>query len=103
MKKFILLSLFLSTLILGANAQRNCGSMDVLSQQLQQSPKLQEKMDKIEIATRAILSKNAGSRVEGIITIPVVVHVVYNSASENISTAQVNSQLQVLNDDFRRL
>ena len=38
-----------------------------------------------------------------IITIPTVVHVVYNGASQNISDAQILSQIDVLNDDFRRL
>jgi actin-like ATPase involved in cell morphogenesis len=36
------------------------------------------------------------------ITIPVVVHVVYRTAAENISDAQVISQIQVLNEDFAR-
>ncbi len=38
-----------------------------------------------------------------IITIPTVVHVVYNTAVENISQAQIQSQIDVLNEDFRRL
>ena len=38
-----------------------------------------------------------------IITIPTVVHVVYNGASQNISEAQILSQIDVLNKDFRRL
>ena len=38
-----------------------------------------------------------------LITIPVVFHVLYNTAAENISDAQIMSQLQILNDDFRRL
>ena len=36
-------------------------------------------------------------------TIPVVVHVVYQNATENISNAQIQSQIDVLNDDFRKL
>jgi len=36
-------------------------------------------------------------------TIPIVFHVVYRSAAENISTAQILSQLQILNEDFARL
>ncbi len=36
------------------------------------------------------------------ITIPVVVHVVYRLSSENISDAQVLSQIDVLNEDFAR-
>src|SRR5690606_2046623 len=37
-----------------------------------------------------------------IITIPTVVHVVYNDSTENISDAQIFSQIKVLNQDFRR-
>lgn len=39
----------------------------------------------------------------GVITIPVVVHVLYHNANENISDAQIQSQLDVLNKDFRGL
>lgn len=38
-----------------------------------------------------------------IITIPVVVHVLFNNAAENISLEQVMSQIDVLNQDFRLL
>ena len=38
-----------------------------------------------------------------VITIPVVIHVLYNNATQNISDAQVLSQLQSLNNDYRRL
>jgi len=37
------------------------------------------------------------------IYIPVVVHIVYKTNAENISDAQVYSQIQVLNEDYRRL
>lgn len=38
-----------------------------------------------------------------IIYIPVVVHVVYNTAVQNISDEQIQSQIDVLNEDFRRM
>ena len=37
------------------------------------------------------------------VTIPVVFHVLYNTDAENISEAQIMSQLDILNEDFRRL
>src|SRR4030095_12399903 len=43
----------------------------------------------------------AGNR--SIYTIPVVVHVVYKNAGENLSDAQVISQIDVLNEDVARL
>ncbi|MBI2966995.1 MAG: T9SS type A sorting domain-containing protein [Bacteroidetes bacterium] len=36
-------------------------------------------------------------------TIPVVVHVLYNNAAENVSTALINDMINTLNEDFRRL
>ena len=84
------------------NAQRNCGSMDHLHHQLEQSPKLQDNMENIEKATQRFIN-DPTKAVNGVITIPVVVHVIYNTSSENISTSQINSQMTVLNDDFRRL
>tara|TARA_B100001750_G_scaffold247015_1_gene271254 strand:- start:1148 stop:2824 length:1677 start_codon:yes stop_codon:yes gene_type:complete len=38
-----------------------------------------------------------------IYTIPVVVHVLYNTLDQNISDAQITSQINILNEDFRRM
>jgi len=47
-----------------------------------------------------------GSRINAVITIPVVVHVIHNGdiigTDENIFDEQIISQIQVLNEDFRR-
>ena len=100
-----LLLLFAVVLFTGtAFAQRNCGTMDVLQQMQKEDPFLEERMDQIEEFTRNYIQRNTEA-VSGVVTIPVVFHVVYNKrkSSENISTAQINSQMTVLNDDFRRL
>jgi hypothetical protein len=49
-------------------------------------------------------SSSIANRVTAVntIKIPVVIHVLYNNAAQNISDAQIQSQLKVLNDDFRR-
>ena len=41
------------------------------------------------------------NRSSTVITIPVVFHVIYNSTDQNISDAQIQSQIDVLNEDFR--
>lgn len=38
-----------------------------------------------------------------IITIPVIVHLLFNTNEQNISDEQIRSQIDVLNRDFRRL
>src|SRR5687768_6379597 len=50
---------------------------------------------------------NAANQRGAIVTIPVIVHVIHDGdalgAGQNISEAQVLSQIDVLNEDFRRL
>lgn len=48
------------------------------------------------------LARTTGTVKEGTIKIPVVVHLLYSNASQNLSDAQIKSQLDALNRDFRR-
>jgi Pregnancy-associated plasma protein-A len=38
-----------------------------------------------------------------IVTIPTVIHVVYNNNKQNISDSQIQSQIEILNRDFRKM
>lgn len=80
---------------------RTCGTMPHLEKQLERNPRMLFRMDLIEQNT---LRLGVGDilRVKGRVDIPVVVHVVYGSSVENISDAQIRSQLRVLNADFNR-
>jgi len=82
--------------------ERTCSTMDQLEEEIRENPLRQSVLNAIEDHTNMVLSGATRSAVTGVITIPVVVHVVYNTTSENISTAQINSQIDVLNKDFRR-
>jgi hypothetical protein len=86
----------------GQDQGRNCGTMTYLELQKLQDPKQESRMERIEHFTQNMLRQNKGRAVTGVITIPVVVHVVYNTAAENISDAQILSQIAILNEDFRR-
>jgi hypothetical protein len=107
MKKFTLSLLMGFLAMTGLNAQthshngRVCGAMEHLQMQLAQDPTLKERMMKQEAETQAYIKSGNHTRV--VVTIPVVVHVLYKTTAENISDAQVNSQLTVLNNDFRKL
>ena len=37
-----------------------------------------------------------------VVTIPVVVHIVYNNETQNLSDSRIYSQIEILNNDFRR-
>jgi Pregnancy-associated plasma protein-A/Secretion system C-terminal sorting domain len=79
-----------------------CGTMSVLEQQLKANPALKQTMEAIERQTQDFVSKPQ-LRTRAVITIPVVVHIVYRNAAENISNQRVLDQLTVLNADFRKL
>ncbi len=83
---------------------RNCGTMGHLEMLQHKHPETVRNMEKIEAQTNRILQNSSSSnqKVNGVITIPVVVHVLYNTAQQNISDAQILSQIDVLNEDFRR-
>ncbi|HEX8529893.1 MAG TPA: zinc metalloprotease, partial [Cytophagales bacterium] len=70
------------------------GSLDEFESELQQ--KIRE----------SVARQRSGRTTATIVTIPVVVHVVHNGEQvgqgRNLSAEQVQSQLQVLNEDFRR-
>ncbi len=98
----IALALFAGFSITQSFAQtRNCTTMEYLEQQEEANPKRALKLRQID--QHAHEAEGQSSRVDGTITIPVVVHVVYNNSTENVSDAQIQSQIDVLNEDFRRL
>ena len=84
-----------------AQPRRSCGTMDHLQEQMKADPGIRSRMRRIEDNTQ-MNAKSSFHRVTGKVTIPVVVHVVYRVPGENISDAQIASQLKVLNDDFQR-
>ena len=90
--RFFTYAFILSFISISAFSQRNCASA--------------------EYAARTVATVNLNSVpslysrdtiANEIITIPVVVHVLYHNSLQNISDAQIKSQLKVLNDDFRRM
>jgi len=97
---------------------RQCHSMNVLARQLQENPGLLQRMQEIEARTNIFAKPGNGNGNGngggpggggdptpdnlGVISIPVYVHVLYNGSQENISDSQINSQMAVLNNDFRR-
>ncbi|WP_320814710.1 zinc metalloprotease [Flavobacterium sp.] len=77
---------------------RGCASHSVLEEQLKNDPNLANRMQQIEELTANAISH--GRLVNGRIEIPVVVNVLYKTTAENISTTQIQSQIDVLNKDF---
>jgi flagellar basal body rod protein FlgC len=82
--------------------ERFCAADEVLQDQLKADPSLRERMDAIEEFTRRYKNSPQHETLVGdTIVIPVVYNVIYSKAIENISLAQLQSQIDVLNEDFK--
>jgi hypothetical protein len=83
--------------------QRNCASMEVLAEQIAADPERGRRLNDIDQFTQRFAeqeSARGNSIINGVLTIPVVVNVVYNTSAQNISDAQIQSQIDVLNEDY---
>jgi hypothetical protein len=82
--------------------QRNCTSYEVLQEQLKADPTLAARMEAIETFTRNFEKNPAAYRLlpDGTMEIPVVFNVLYKTTAENVSLTQLQSQIDVLNEDF---
>lgn len=89
-----------------AQPTEQCGTMAIFQQQVQAQPQLLNSLDRIEQLIQQRLAQRSAAD-SSIIVIPVVFHVTHNGepigTGANISDEQIISQLDVLNEDFRRL
>ncbi|MCB2406820.1 M43 family zinc metalloprotease [Hymenobacter lucidus] len=85
-----------------AATTRECATMEALAAQMAADPSLAQRMADVEKHTAQVLANPTAKRTNAIVTIPVVVHVVYNTAAQNVTDAQINAQIKVLNDDFAK-
>lgn len=108
MKRLLLSVLFFYGCFSGFS-QRTCAFEQKLTDAFQDDPSAQERFIQRRqmldsLAFQAQISAFATSAQPAEVkTVKVVFHVLYKNATQNISDAQINSQLAVLNSDFRRL
>ncbi len=82
--------------------RRQCATMVVDAQLAEAFPSYRGNQDRIEQGIRRSIGTGQALRaLRKLLTIDVVVHVVYKLPAENISDAQIKSQIAVLNKDFR--
>ncbi|WP_258100835.1 GEVED domain-containing protein [Marinoscillum pacificum] len=86
-----------------AQDRRACAADEVYERQ-NNNPKVRELRSRIEEQTQRFMANGGQSSARtGILTIPVIVHVIYNTSQQNISDAQIQSQIDVMTEDFRLL
>jgi len=113
MKKLIRISttcILLFASLIGNAQSKKCGTMNNLSNELKKNPSLQTIIENDERINQQWIKehwvkdhKNTANKPAPYVTIPVVVHVIWHNPVENISDAQIQSQITALNEDFRIL
>lgn len=100
---YLLVFLFATSLWLSAQDQDKCGHDLLLEQSLERNPAVADQMEAVETFTQEWLANpnNLQAQTREIITIPIVVHVLWNEPSDDISNLQIFSQIDILNEDFR--
>jgi PKD repeat protein len=103
MKKVLLLLSALWLTFGAAQAQNHrCGTMENHQRLLQEDPNYGANMDAIEQMIQKRMQNDKSWRTSGVITIPVVFHVLYttNNTTQNVPLNRIQAQLDVLNQDF---
>ncbi len=80
--------------------KRNCGTMDRLELIYKQDPSYRNTLREINDYIEQY-SKTHKTTDNAVVTVPTVIHVVYNTYAQNISYDQILTQINVLNKDFR--
>lgn len=101
---FLLLAISFISSQISAQSSNWCPTNTVLPSSEEMASETSKESVLIEKRIRQILSNNPDFRVSGgIVTIPVVFHVVYNSESENVSKEDLLREIENLNIRFRKL
>jgi Pregnancy-associated plasma protein-A len=81
---------------------RTCGTMIVHERLLRTDPAYMSARIASENHAFGFAHNMLSGARTGVTVIPVVVHVVFNTAAQNISDAQIHSQITILNQDYRK-
>jgi hypothetical protein len=102
--RLLCLSFLFNCVVTFTQAQTHCVTSEVAAFKATIQPSILEKRQAIShIITKKLAEQPNSSQERTVVTIPVVVHVVFSTNNENISDAQINSQIDVLNTDFRKM
>ncbi len=106
MNKYYFSSILLLLLVSPVLAQRTCYSPQVTNQKRSADPIYDNQIRMTEEGLKKFVASGQVSTATGnraIRTIPVVVHVLYNTSSQNVSTSAIQAKIDLLNQDYRKL
>ena len=97
-----IIAILLLGITLNTTAQSRCGTTAHYTKIEAEFPEYKSARNTVNTYTKQWISNYTDKESNAIITIPVVVHVIWKTNAENISEAQILSQITILNEDYRR-
>ena len=94
-------TLFFQSLL--AQDMERCAYNHLIEHKTKFMPDYQKQIDKTFDKAKEIADSKQWEKDGEIYRIPVVVHIIYNQDKENLSDELIQSQIDVLNEDFRRM
>lgn len=77
-----------------------CASMHSLEEDFKLHPELRAQHEKVQQKIGDHVKNSSGEKSEDVRIIPVVFHIIHECGPENISKAQIDDQIRILNEDF---
>jgi len=97
------LSAVTSTFAQNSISNRGCGTMEYKAWEEKNDPSIKALREKLDQEAKVFIENQKKNPIpQAVITIPVVFHIVYNAAGQNVSDACIMAQLKVINDDYRK-
>ncbi len=103
MKRILLLVLTLTGFNAFSQTINTCITDELYQEYVKQNPMVKVEEERANAIAREYASKFQFGKKGIVIYIPVVFHVIHNSGLENITQAQVNDCIRVLNEDYRKM
>lgn len=107
MKSFVHLLIVLAFGLTGSTAiaqssnnPSKCATMGALEEQYKLHPELKAQHEKVQKKIEDHVANRSGEKVDEVRIIPVVFHIIHECGPENISKAQIEDQIRILNEDF---
>jgi len=102
MKKVFSLVVILFSIQSFAQSVITCFTDELYVKAVRENPLLKIEEDRGNQIAREYASKFTLAKAGTVIYIPVVFHIIHKNSSENITQAQINDCIRVLNEDFRK-
>ena len=107
MKHIFSLVILLAILSNSFAQEEQCGTMKLFHEEIASNPHIELQYQKAaklaKLAEQQIMQGNLRGFENDTIIIPVVVHIIYKTAAQNIADARVYEQIDILNKDYARL